>query len=148
VVKKEAWSNVFMRGVVNSAGYIPNDLGDDLVDACSDQIRRGRRLILFPEGTRSPKGGLGPFRRGAAHVALSAGLPIHPVLIRCEPPALMRGQKWYNVPETKMIFTIEVCEALDLQPLVDDCEPRGAAARKISGALRDFYAERLQTLPV
>jgi 1-acyl-sn-glycerol-3-phosphate acyltransferase len=145
VVKKEAWSNPCMRSVVDSAGYIPNDLGEDLVDACTAHVRRGRRLLLFPEGTRSPKGQLGSFRRGAAHVALSAGVPIVPIVIRCEPPSLMRGQKWYNVPETKMVFTIEICEALHFQPLVEDGEARGSAARKINRALRDFYTERLQT---
>jgi hypothetical protein len=57
----------------------------------------------------------------------------------------MRGQKWYNVPETKMIFTIEFCEPLDFERLIEDGEARGSAARKINRALRDFYVERLQT---
>ena len=42
VVKKQAWSNPFMRGVVRSAGYVPNDLGDRVLDA-------GRALRLHPD---------------------------------------------------------------------------------------------------
>jgi 1-acyl-sn-glycerol-3-phosphate acyltransferase len=145
VVKKQAWSNPFMCGVVRSAGYIPNDLGDRVLDACADHLRQGRRLLLFPEGTRSPKGGLGPFRRGAAHIALRCRVPLTPVSIGCEPPSLMRGQKWYDVPDSRMHFRIEVGELLELQPQVERGQPRGAAARELTRSLRDFYEKRLQT---
>ncbi|HEY5657220.1 MAG TPA: lysophospholipid acyltransferase family protein [Myxococcota bacterium] len=148
LVKKQAWSNPFMRGVVCSAGYIPNDLGERALDVCADRLRQGRRLLLFPEGTRSPKGGLGPFRRGAAHVALRCRTPLTPVCIRCEPPSLMRGQKWYDVPDARMRFSIEVGEPIDPEPLVREAAPRGAAARRLTLALRDFFEKRLQTLGV
>jgi 1-acyl-sn-glycerol-3-phosphate acyltransferase len=144
VVKKEAWSNPFMRGVVGPAGYIPNDLADAVLEACVDRLRQGRALLLFPEGTRSPKGGLGSFRRGAAHAALRCGTPV-PVFIRCEPPSLMRGQPWYDVPERRMHFTIEVGAPIDPRAFAEVDEARGAAARKINRALRDFYEKRLQT---
>ncbi len=92
VVKAEAWSNPFMRGAVRGAGYLPNDLGDRLVDVCAERLRAGRSLVLFPGGTRDPKGEIGSFRRGAAHIALRSGRPLRPVFIGCEPPSLMRGQ--------------------------------------------------------
>jgi 1-acyl-sn-glycerol-3-phosphate acyltransferase len=145
VVKKQAWSNPFMRGVVRSAGYIPNDLGDRVLDACAERLRQDRRLLLFPEGTRSPKGGLGPFRRGAAHVALSCRMPLTPVSIRCDPPSLMRGQKWYDVPDGRMLFRIEVGEFIELPPSAERDQPRGLAARELTRSLRDFYEKRLQT---
>ena len=144
VVKKQAWSNPFMRGVVRSAGYIPNDLGDHVLDVCADRLRQGHRLLLFPEGTRSPKGGLGPFQRGAAHVALRCRMPLTPVSIRCEPPSLMRGQKWYDVPDGRMHFSIEVGELLEPRPLVEQPEARGLAARELTRTLRDCYEKRLQ----
>jgi 1-acyl-sn-glycerol-3-phosphate acyltransferase len=145
VVKKQAWSNPFMRGVVRSAGYVPNDLGDRVLDACAERLRQGRRLLLFPEGTRSPKGGLGPFRRGAAHVALRCRVPLTPVSIRCDPPSLARGQKWYDVPDGRMHFRIEVAELFELPPPPGRDQPRGVAARELTRNLRDFYEKRLQT---
>jgi 1-acyl-sn-glycerol-3-phosphate acyltransferase len=147
VVKREAWSNPFMRGVVRSAGYIPNDPGEAVLDACCERLRQGRHVLMFPEGTRSPKGGLGPFQRGAAHVAIASGATVLPVVIRCEPPSLMRGQKWYDVPERRRQFTIEVGDALDLQQWARADSPRASSAREINRALRDFYEKRLQTLP-
>jgi len=146
VVKKEAWSNPFMRGAVRATGYVANDLGEDVLDACAARLGRGRTLLLFPEGTRSPKGGLGTFRRGAAHVALRSGRPILPVVIRCDPPGLMRGQSWYDVPESSMKFRIDVGEPVDPGPPPGPEEPRGTASRRLTMALRDFYEKRLQTL--
>ena len=143
VVKREAWSNPFMRGVVRSAGYIPNDSGVELVDNCVERLGAGRSLLIFPEGTRSPKGGLGPLQRGAAHTALRSGRPLTPIFIRCDPPTLMRGQKWYDVPPRRMQFSIEVGEAID-PPIPERGEPRGAATRQINAELRDFFEKRLQ----
>ena len=143
VVKKEAWSNPFMRHVVEATGYVPNDLGETVIEACCERLRRGRSLLLFPEGQRSPEGGLGPFMRGAAHLALESGRPLTPVVIRCTPPTLMRGQKWYQVPERRMRFDIEVCEPIALQLGTDPADRRALAARRITSALRDFYQERL-----
>jgi 1-acyl-sn-glycerol-3-phosphate acyltransferase len=146
VVKKEAWSNPFMRHVVRATGYVPNDLGKTVIEACAERLGRGRSLLLFPEGSRSPEGDLGPFMRGAAHLALRSGRPLTPVVVRCTPPTLMRGQKWYQVPDRRMCFDIEVCEPIAFHLGGDPAEPRAAAARRITSALRDFYQKRLHNL--
>jgi 1-acyl-sn-glycerol-3-phosphate acyltransferase len=143
VVKRSAWSNPFMRGVIRAVGYIPNDSGEQLVDRCSEHIERGCSLLIFPEGTRSPEGGLGSFQRGAAHIALHTGRPLLPVLIRCDPPTLMRGQKWYDVPPRRMQFSLAVGEPID-PPTLAPGESRALAARRLTAELRDFFAKRLQ----
>lgn len=142
VVKRAAWSNPFMRGAVVAAGYIPNDPSEELVDQCAARLREGRWLLIFPEGTRSPKGGLGPLRRGAAHMALRSQCKLRPVFIGCDPPALMRGRPWYDVPSRPMRYTIEIGPPIDI-PQLQDGRARGAAARKLNSVLRAFYEERL-----
>ena len=123
LVKIGAWRNPFMRGVVRAAGYVPNDLGEAVVEACAARLREGRSLLLFPEGTRSMKGGdLGAFHRGAAHVALRSGRPLVPLVIRCVPRALGRGQHWYDVGDRPMSFTIEVGEPIDPRKLIRENE--------------------------
>ena len=144
VVKREAWSNPYLRGPVQAAGYIPNGEGRELVDACVRRLAQGRCILLFPEGTRSPRDGLGRFRRGVAHIALEAGCDILPVRIRCKPPTLMRGQKWYEVPDRAMTYTLEpgtAIPSLPYQRAVDAGEPRGRAARRMTAALKEFFQE-------
>jgi 1-acyl-sn-glycerol-3-phosphate acyltransferase len=137
VVKRAAWSNPFMRSVVKAAGYVPNDLGEALIEDCAERLAAGRTLLFFPEGTRSPERGLGAFRRGAAHVALRAGRPILPVFIHCDPPTLMRGQPWYDVPERSFAFRIQVGDPIP--PAPGGGGGRGAGARRLTAALRGFY---------
>jgi 1-acyl-sn-glycerol-3-phosphate acyltransferase len=146
VVKPEIFRSRFMRGVATAAGYLANDAGDALVDTCAERVAAGRSLLLFPEGTRSPRGELGPFRRGAAHTALRSGRPLRPVVIHCHPASLTRGQKWYDVPERAMRFTLDVGEAIDPTPLGVGV-PRAVAARRITAALRDHFEKALRGAP-
>ncbi|MGE0300932.1 HAD-IB family hydrolase [Pseudonocardia sp.] len=46
------------------------------------RLRDGISLVIAPEGTRSATPALGPFKKGAFHVAMQAGVPILPVVIR------------------------------------------------------------------
>ena len=42
-------------------------------------LREGQSFLIYPEGTRSPDGRLQPFKKGAAVIAIKAGVPIVPV---------------------------------------------------------------------
>jgi 1-acyl-sn-glycerol-3-phosphate acyltransferase len=146
IVKTAAWRNPFLRAVARQAGYIPNDQGRLLVDTCVARLTEGRTLLLFPEGTRSPRGGLGSLRRGAAHVALRSGVPLLPVVIRCDPPTLMKGQKWYDVPGSPPRLTLAVGDPIDPLAVVSRGEKRAVAARRLTGAIRAAFEQRLAEL--
>jgi putative phosphoserine phosphatase/1-acylglycerol-3-phosphate O-acyltransferase len=47
-----------------------------------DKLRDGYSICIAPEGTRSPTPRLGRFKKGAFHIAMQAGVPIVPVVIR------------------------------------------------------------------
>jgi hypothetical protein len=65
IVKGGLWNNPFTGGPVRAAGYIRNDGGPALVDDCIASLRAGGNLIVFPEGTRTPRGGtMAQARRG------------------------------------------------------------------------------------
>lgn len=66
--------------------FIPVERGRSLeaaksLEAAIDRIRGGASVILFPEGTRTPDGHIQPFKRGAFHLAIAAGVPVVPVTI-------------------------------------------------------------------
>ena len=45
-------------------------------------LKHGHTLLIFPEGTRTIDGRLGPFKKGAAILAYELGVPIVPIGIR------------------------------------------------------------------
>ena len=45
-------------------------------------LRAGTSLVIAPEGTRSPTPRPGPFKKGAFHMAMGAGVPIVPIVFR------------------------------------------------------------------
>ncbi len=45
-----------------------------------EALRQGRSMLIAPEGTRSPDGRLGAFKKGGFHVAMAAGVPIVPII--------------------------------------------------------------------
>ncbi len=55
------------------------------------KLRDGISLAIAPEGTRSATPALGPFKKGAFHVAMQAGVPIVPVVIRNAGELMWRG---------------------------------------------------------
>jgi len=77
---------VFGRGM-RGAGYIPIDRSDRRaairsLQTAAETIRQGSSVMIFPEGTRSLDGNLRSFKKGGFVLAVDAGVPIVPVLIR------------------------------------------------------------------
>lgn len=144
IVKTAAERHLLLRRLVKAAGYIPNDRPDAIIAAGTESLRQGRSLLLFPEGTRSPSGRLGPFHRGAARIALRSGTDLVPVVITCSPPTLMKGQPWYEVPERTAHLTLTVEEPILLreQPAVRSTEAGGA--RELTDFLQGFYERQLR----
>jgi len=142
IVKRSYHDHPLLGLASRAAGYQPADGGSELVAACAERLVRGRSLIVFPEGTRSPAGGLGAFQRGAARIALESGRDPVPVVITCDPPSLHRDQRWWESHED---FEIElgIGAPLSIKDLSDGTGSRGQAARAITAALHEYFQERL-----
>lgn len=140
VIGAEYGRHRLLARAATQAGYVTNADGASVVDVCAEKLRAGRTVILFPEGTRSPTLGLRRFRRGAAHVALRAGVPLQPVVISCVPRMLRKGQAWWDVPARPSRYTISV---------LDPIHPASAGgsdsllARRLTATLRECIGERL-----
>ena len=87
--------------------------GGAVVNQALDRIAQSMPMLVFPEGTRSPAGGLRRFRRGPFEIACRANVPIVPVLIRCEPLALGKGTPWYDVPSQSAVLTVTRLPAMN-----------------------------------
>ncbi|HTK67976.1 MAG TPA: HAD-IB family hydrolase [Pseudonocardia sp.] len=58
-----------------------------------EKLRSGTSVVMAPEGTRSLTPKLGRFKKGGFHMAVQAGVPIVPVVIRNAGEIMWRGAK-------------------------------------------------------
>lgn len=56
-----------------------------------DALKKGTSVAIAPEGTRSGTAELGPFKAGAFHLAMQAGVPIIPIVIKNAYMAVSKG---------------------------------------------------------
>ena len=75
-------------------------------------LKKGRVLIMYPEGTRSRNGRLLPAKCGIAKIFLATGVPILPVAIKGTFELMPAGKV---IPKFKKIIKILVGKPLDLQ---------------------------------
>lgn len=139
IVKQALLENPFLRRAVRCAGYLGNADPDALVAQCAAALRSGRTLIVFPEGTRSVPGRPLRLQRGAARIALAAGVPILPVQIRCEPLVLSKRMKWYQMGDRPAHFRFDVLAALP-PPTRRAGESEALAARRLTRTFERLLA--------
>jgi 1-acyl-sn-glycerol-3-phosphate acyltransferase len=142
IVKQSLWQNPFMRSVVSSAGYIMNSDPPSLMNACTDYMRAGNSLLIFPEGTRTPTNLPVKFQRGTANIAIRAEKDILPIIITCNPQSLKKNERWYDVPENDRInITLRLGDAISISPFLEDTHP--IAARKLTRFLENYYQQEI-----
>lgn len=88
VAKKELERIPFFGTAWKAAGHISIDRSDrasalQSLRRAAQSIRAQRStVIIFPEGTRSTTGDMLPFKKGAFTLALEAGVPVVPAIVR------------------------------------------------------------------
>ena len=132
LVKAAIWHNPFMRGIVKAAGYIPNVDPERLMEACSARLETGNVLLVFPEGTRTTPGETPTLQRGAAQIAVRTQADLRVVHITVSPDFLTKQAKWYQVPDRKPFFRVEVKEKIAIAPFLDATDSPTTAARQLN----------------
>jgi len=87
VAKKELQQNPIFGPIFTIGGVAFIDRSDtkkaiESMKPAVEALRHGVSLVVFPEGTRSETGRLQPFKKGAFHIAMQAGVPIVPVVLK------------------------------------------------------------------
>ena len=96
IAKKELFRIPFMGWHMSRGGYISIDRSSltqsaRSVRAAAAQIKGGKSVVIFPEGTRSADGRLQPFKRGAFSLAIQAGVPVIPITIKGSHQVVRKG---------------------------------------------------------
>jgi 1-acyl-sn-glycerol-3-phosphate acyltransferase len=86
VAKRELFRVPLVGWLLGLAGDIALDRKDKasaqrMSASCAQTLARGLSVMIFPEGTRSHDGALGPFRDGAFRIAIDSHAPILPVAL-------------------------------------------------------------------
>ena len=110
-------SNPFVGRLLRLAGFLDAGRGVEeragVVTAAVERLGEGGHVLVFPEGTRSPEGGMRRLQRGAFEIACRAKVPVVPLVLRCEPSALRKGQKVWDQPDGLAVLSIAALPPID-----------------------------------
>ena len=106
-----------------------------ILDRWRALVKEGLSLIIFPEGTRSADGRLGPFKAGSFLLAIEAKLPIVPVSVDGTRFVMHKGELTTRPGAVRLTLHPPVeTEALDVSAARDLAEQvRGVVAGSVSG---------------
>ncbi len=102
IAKDELRRHPFWGPVFALAGTVFIDRGNrakaiEALAPAVEALHKGVSIAIAPEGTRSTTARLGPFKKGAFHIAMQAGVPIVPIVLRNAHDALPKGA-WFVRP--------------------------------------------------
>ena len=86
VAKSSLFKIPFMGWAMSASGYIPVERDDrkksyEAFNKTIEKIKEGSSIIIFPEGTRSEDGKIGPFKKGSNLIASRSKSPMVPVTV-------------------------------------------------------------------
>jgi long-chain acyl-CoA synthetase len=94
--KKKHVKNAFLRFLARTNNVIVVDLEGNIKESIHQMaaaLKEGRKVIIFPEGTRSKTGELGEFKKTFAILSTELDVPVVPVAIEGADKALPVGAK-------------------------------------------------------
>jgi 1-acyl-sn-glycerol-3-phosphate acyltransferase len=120
IVKRDLFALPIFGWMLRQSGYLPSLVEGPNVPLVMQQVQEmknylvsGGNLFIFPEGTRSRNGRIGPFNKGAFRIARICKAPISVLVIRNTQRLFPPGRFLFNTTES---FTISVDFAGKLMP--------------------------------
>ena len=104
-------------------------------------VRERVSVIFFPEGTRSEDGTLKPFKKGAALLAIQAGVPVVPIAVAGTKEILPKGAKWLHGGQRAVLMVGEAIPTTGLK-----LEDREALTEKMQLEIGKLLAKATEEL--
>jgi 1-acyl-sn-glycerol-3-phosphate acyltransferase len=146
IVNKYLNSNVIVKGVIRQL-YILNSLDiENIFEACAESLKQGNCLVIFPEGTRTPRTGKVILNKGAARIALYSGCNIIPVHIGgTDKYGLGKEDPWRGFnPRERYVYNISMGSEIDPKKCRDLNVPK--AARALTREMAAFLFPAIHTV--
>lgn len=141
VVRSDLYSRPLLGALFRAARYL--DAGGKSVQAAAHwmdearlRLREGFSLLVFPEGTRSPRHGHRAFGRVAFELSCQSQVPVLALLIREEPRWLGKGGRFFPLPRATAYKKIEVLGVFRPESFASD-------SRSLRSAVEEAYTKSL-----
>lgn len=121
--KAELFHIPVLGWILKKAGVIPVDRGKSDVKAIKESMRvlkDGKKLLMFPEGTRVKSGEAQSAKTGAAMLAVRTGVPIIPVWVPAKLGWFKRTPVIFGEPYYPTVSEGEKPNAEDYRRIADD----------------------------
>lgn len=110
VAKSSLFKIPFMGWAMKAAGYIQVTRSDrkksyQAFIETVEKVKEGCSIIIFPEGTRSEDGTLGPFKKGSNLIANRSNSPMVPVTITGSSDIIKKGSFLINPGSVQIILS-------------------------------------------
>ncbi len=134
IAKKELKMTPILGQLLAAAGVIFIDRSNreksiEALKPAVDALQNGTSIIIFPEGTRSKDHTLGPFKKGAFHLAMQAGVPLIPIVLE---------NAYEAMPKGGFLFSPTVVRINVLPPIHTDGWNKANLSDKIEGVRNQF----------
>ncbi len=108
IMRASLMRNPFLGAGARLARYIRNDPPRGMIRSCVANLQAGGQLVLFPEGTRTVRAPINPFRPGITLIAQLAQVPIQTVIIESHSPYLGKGWPIWRTPQFPIAIDVRL----------------------------------------
>jgi putative phosphoserine phosphatase / 1-acylglycerol-3-phosphate O-acyltransferase len=138
VAKKELQSMPIVGQVLAASGtiFLDRENKEKSIESLApavESLKSGTSVVIFPEGTRSYDYTLGRFKKGAFHLAMQAGVPLVPIVLKNAHDAMPRGSN---------VFKPTLVEVVVLPPIPTTDWTKENMNNKIQ-EIRELFLEEL-----
>jgi 1-acyl-sn-glycerol-3-phosphate acyltransferase len=142
VSKKENFKIPIIGWLMRMNRYIEINRGNTgsylkMMKKIRNTLRSGNSVLMFPEGTRHPAGGIGPFRDGAFRMALENQAGLIPVILNGTANTIPRG---------KLILTGKQRLIAKILPEIPFESFRGKTPGELMNEVREMMIKELKEL--
>ena len=113
ILKAKLMDSILFGAGARLARYIRNDSPHGMVTQAVEDLRRGSHLLLFPEGTRTTRPPVNPFKGSLGLIANHARVPIQTVFIETDSAFLGKTWPLFRRPSLPITYRLRLGRRFD-----------------------------------
>lgn len=125
ILKSKLLNHPLFGAGARLAGYISNSSTHEMIRSAVRELREGRSVLMFPEGTRTHTPPLLPLKLSPFIVAKKAHAPLRSVVIRC-PAGFLAKETLLSAPH---VLPVNISVAFSTEFFITDGDVRSTADR-------------------